>query len=146
MTDEQLKAQAKALSVSYGPIGLLKAHGTQSTESETHTAYQDLMTSEQILLAEILLGLVGFIILMLHGFVPSLLYRKFDLCAFHHRHTSGQGTPRVRKNTALGGAFSLAYIVMIVAIAVALIGTNGVIEQSSIVLRSEDPPMSNIGK
>jgi hypothetical protein len=74
---------------------------------------------------------VAIAILVLHGFIPEMLWTKVDITAQFHKVPQG-GSP-VKRNTQLGAAFTFALAFLAAALATSLDAANEVQETSALV-------------
>jgi hypothetical protein len=84
---------------------------------------------------------VAVIILLLHSFIPQLLWEHVDFTSLLHKVPPGSAP--IRENTPLGSAFTLAFVFLAPALAIMMSAMNEKVEANALVpLMSENATMT----
>jgi hypothetical protein len=84
-----------------------------------------------------LLGLVSFIIICLHRFIPKKLWTRVDI--FSMEHSTKEGESVVKRRTQLGSAFTVAFLPVTIMVLVGLAVSNSPNELSSLQASNSQP-------
>jgi hypothetical protein len=77
-------------------------------------------------------GVLPLATIALYPYIPERVFSKVDITSLSHLVREQQESPK-KRNTALGSAFTLASIPLMIGIAVALVYANEPVEQSAVV-------------
>jgi len=136
--------QAQSKDAKQGNAGRHVKDGSSTAERETHASNHYVISQDLFLgIISSLLAII-LIIIACHRLMPKKVFLEFDFFDFSHKHTTGQGTPKVRLNTALGGACSVAFVFLILIIALVLWNSNKLVEQNLYGLPHDEPVRSNL--
>ena len=89
----------------------------------------------------ILLGLLSFIIICLHRFIPKKLWTRVDI--FSMEHSTKEGESVVKRRTQLGSAFTVAFLPVAIMVIIGLAVSNSPDELSS--LQASNPQPAIVG-